>query len=90
MSEIGEAIVRGNAATIEAQECPRCLTKEAIVLKLEVPTANRVLVNVELLRGHPARQINLAVVQAALPQFAAQFDPQQPRNGAHDAPRWRI
>src|SRR5262249_38740425 len=51
------------------------------------PTGNRVLIAANRLRCGATGQINLAVVQAVVPQLAAQCNPERPRNEIHRAPR---
>jgi hypothetical protein len=86
VGEVGEAVVRGNAATDVAEEALRCLAEEAVVLQFGVSAGNRVLIAANLLRRVPAGQPNLAVVQAVVPQLAAQCKPERPRNEVHGAP----
>src|SRR5262249_45826156 len=90
MGEIGEAIVRGNAATIAAEEASYCLVQEAVVLKFGIRADNRILVGADSLCCVTVGQENLAIVPALVRQLAAQFDPQHPRHMTRDAPCWRI
>jgi hypothetical protein len=62
VGEVGEAVVRGNAATVDAEEALRCLAEEAVVLEFGVSAGNRVLIAANLLSRVTIGQPNLAVV----------------------------
>src|SRR5262249_39814417 len=69
--QIGEAIVRSYAATIEPEMGSGGLAQEAVMLKLGVPASDCVLVHADHFRGNPASEVDFAIVKAVAPQLAA-------------------
>src|SRR5215831_524468 len=87
VSQIGEAVVRADPASVHAEKTEGGHTQEAMVLQLLIPTHNRARgLGADCFRRVAAGQEHLAVIYAVVAQPSSQLDPQQPGSRRHGAP----